>query len=178
MKIICIAGLIGSGKDVVAKYIEDRYGYFLIDYATKLRELCRKEGMEVTRDNLQMLRLKYGNTFLAEAVVEEIKKSSSTKIILSPMRRSEDFLIPKKEFPECKLIVIAASDVIRYERLRARERENDPKTIEEFRRQESREFEIFDLNKTFSYADYVIENEGTMETLKNRVDKLMQEIEK
>jgi dephospho-CoA kinase len=178
MKIICIAGLIGSGKDVVAKYIEEKYGYFLIDYATKLREMCRKEGLEVTRDNLQMLRLKHGNTFLAEAVVQEVKKSGRDKFILSPIRRSEDFLIPKKEFPQIKLILVNASAAVRYERLCARERENDPKTMEEFRRQESREFEIFDLEKTFSFADYVIENDGTIETLKNRVDKLMQEIEK
>ncbi|MDI6721877.1 MAG: dephospho-CoA kinase, partial [Candidatus Aenigmarchaeota archaeon] len=72
MKIICIAGLIGSGKNAVSDHISQKYGYKVIDYAEILRDICRKEGMEVTRDNLQNLRLKYGNTFLAEEAVKRI----------------------------------------------------------------------------------------------------------
>lgn len=43
MKVICIAGLIGSGKDTAAGYIAKKYGYHVIDYANILREICREE---------------------------------------------------------------------------------------------------------------------------------------
>jgi adenylate kinase len=179
MKIICIAGLIGSGKDEAAKYIEKKYGYFIIDYASILREICKKEGLEVTRDNLQNLRVKYGNTFLAEAAVEKIKSSAKEKIILTPMRRSEDFIIPKDNFGDSlKMIIIDSPARIRFDRLRRRGRENDPRDFGEFKRQEKREFEIFDFGKTFSLADYRVDNSGGRNDLKKNIDRVMMLIEK
>ena len=177
MPILCIAGLIGSGKDTAADYISKKYGYKIIDYAAILREICKHEGLELTRDNLQNLRIKYGNTFLAEESVNRIKKSKDTNVILSPMRRSEDFEIPKKEFRDkVKLIVIEADAKKRFGRLRSRGRENDPKDFAEFERQEKRENEIFNFDKTFSYADFIIKNNKNIDTMKKEIDKLMKVI--
>ena len=177
MHILCIAGLIGSGKDTAAEYISKKYGYKIIDYAAILREICRREGLELTRDNLQNLRIKYGNTFLAEEAVNRIKKSGGTNIILTPMRRSEDFEIPKKEFGKIvKLIVVEASTKKRFERLNKRGRENDPKDFKEFERQEKRENEIFNFEKTFSYADFKITNNKRMDDMKKEIDKVMKAI--
>lgn len=82
MKILCLAGLIGSGKDETAKYIAEKYGYHIIDYANILRDICKKEGLEITRENLQNLRIKYGNTFLAEEVVKRVKNRKKKKYYL------------------------------------------------------------------------------------------------
>ena len=177
MRVICLAGLIGSGKDMAADYISKKYGYTIIDYANILREICKKECLELTRDNLQNLRVKYGNTFLAEEVVKRVKESKSKKFILTPLRRSEDFEIPKKAFGKSvKLIVIETNARIRFERLNKRGRENDPKDFKEFQRQEKRENEIFNFDKTFSYADFKVNNNGTPEELKTALDKVMKVI--
>ena len=178
MPILCIAGLIGSGKDTAAEYISNKYGYKIIDYANILREICKREGLEVTRDNLQNLRVKYGNTFLAEEVVQRIRALKSDRIILTPMRRSEDFEIPKKEFGnKVKLIVIQADTKIRFDRLKLRHRENDPKDFTEFERQETRENEIFNFEKTFSYADFKVKNNSTQNELKKNIDKMMERVD-
>jgi dephospho-CoA kinase len=177
MKIIALAGLIGSGKDSASEYIEKKYGYFLIHYSNILREICRKEGLEVTRDNLQNIRVKYGNTFLAEEVVKRMKASKKQKILIEPLRRSEDFEIPKKEFGKnLVFILIDVEQKTRFERLKKRGRENDPKDFKEFQRQEKRESEIYDFDKTFSYADHVVSNNGTPATLKKEIDKVMKKI--
>jgi len=179
MKIICIAGLIGSGKDEVAKYISDKYGYEIIDYANILREIVRNEGLEVTRENLQNTRLKYGNTFLAEIVIKKIKESEKQKIILTPMRRSEDYLIPKKEFgSNMQMILVEVSAKVRFKRLSKRGRENDPKDFTTFKKQEKREFEIFNFKKTFSYADFKVNNNGNMNQLRIKIDDVMKKIDK
>ncbi len=179
MRIICIAGFMGCGKNVAADYIAQKYSYKIIDYADMLRDICRKEGLEVTRDNLQKLRLKYGNTFLAEDVVEKVKKVKKRKIVLTPMRRSEDYEIPKKEFEKnVTLIVIESSPKTRFMRLHDRGRENDPKTFEEFQRQEKRENEIYNFDKTFSYANYKIKNDSTVAELQKEIDKVVKKIEK
>lgn len=177
MKIICITGLIGSGKDEVAKYISEKYGYEIIDYANILREIVRNEGLEVTRENLQNTRLKYGNTFLAEIAIKKIKEAGKNKIILTPMRRSEDYLIPKKEFgSEMKMILVDVPANIRFKRLSKRGRENDPKDFTTFKKQEKREFEIFNFKKTFSYADFKLNNAGNMKDSQIKVDRIMKKI--
>ncbi len=175
-RIIAITGLIGSGKDTVAEHIAEKYGYEIIDYANILREICKEEGLELTRDNLQNLRLKYGNTFLAEEIVKRVKKSTSDKIVLTPLRRSEDFEIPQKEFGDIIMILVESDDRIRFERISKRGRENDPEDFEEFQRQAKRDADIYDFDKTFSYAKFKITNNGTTEDLKKEVDKVMEKL--
>ena len=149
----------------------------MIDYANIRREICKKEGLELSRDNLQNLRVKYGNTFLAEEAVKRIKDSEGKKIILTPMRRSEDFEIPKKEFGSVlTLIVVDADPETRFKRLSMRGRENDPKDLNEFLRQEKRENEIFNFEKTFSYADFTIENDSGLKDLETKIDNVMKVI--
>ena len=178
MRIICISGLIGSGKDTVAEYISEKYGYEIIDYANILREVCKREGLELTRENLQNLRVKYGNTFLAEEAIGRVKKSSSEKIILSSLRRSEDYEMPKKEFKnDLIMILIESAPKVRFGRLSNRGRENDPKDFKEFERQELREKEIFNFDKTFSYADFKIKNNDSIKELKHRIDEVMHVID-
>lgn len=177
MPILCIAGLMGSGKDTAAEYISRKYGYKIIDYANILREICRRKGLELTRDNLQNLRIKHGNTFLAEEAVSRIKKYGSEKIILTPMRRSEDFEIPKKEFGDgVKLVLIESDTKKRFVRLKNRWRENAPKDFTEFERQEKRENDIFNFEKTFSYAEFKIKNDGTVREFEKNIDNVMKVI--
>ena len=90
------------------------------------------------------------------------------------MRRSEDFEIPKQEFGDAlKLIVVDAEPKVRFARLNKRGRENDPKDFDEFLRQEKRENEIFNFDRTFSYADFSIENNGSVRELEQKIDKIM-----
>jgi dephospho-CoA kinase len=177
MKIIALAGLMGSGKDTAAEYISKKYGYKIIDYSNIIREMCRKEGLELTRDNFQNLRIKYGNMFLAEEVVKRVKASKEENIIITPLRRSEDYLIPKKEFgKKIVFILVECDQKIRFKRLKKRGRENDPKDFVEFQRQEKRENEIYDFDKTFSYANYIVKNNGTPDALRKEIDKVMKKV--
>jgi dephospho-CoA kinase len=168
----------GSGKDTVSEYIAKKYGYQIIDYANILREICKKEGLELTRDNLQNLRVKYGNTFLAEESVKRAKASGQGKILFTPIRRSEDILIPKKELKDVIMILVEADQKVRFQRLKGRGRENDPKDFTEFQRQEAREFSIYDFEKAFSHADYKINNNGGKKELYKQIDTVMKKIEK
>ncbi len=179
MKIIGIVGLIGSGKDTAEEYISEKYGYKSISMGDVLREIAASEGCGMDRDSLQNLRVKKGRTFLAEEVAQRISDSGWGRVIISGIRMPEDYEIPRKRFGGCiKLIHVEASRKKRFERLAKRGTERDPKSIDEFRRNEKREKEIYDFGKTFSHADYVLDNNGSMEDLKRRADKIMAEIEK
>ena len=45
--------------------------------------------------------------------------------------------------------------------------------FEEFKRQEEEEMKNFNLEKTFSYAQYTIENNGTKEEFYDKIDEFM-----
>ncbi|MBI2233060.1 MAG: AAA family ATPase [Candidatus Aenigmarchaeota archaeon] len=175
--IIAITGLIGSGKNEAADYIAKNYSYVIFDYADLIREMMRKEGIEPTRINIQNYRLKHGNNFLAEAIVEKIQNSSHERVLLTPIRRPEDYEMPKKAFGASIIMIhIDADEQIRFERLKSRRSARDPKTPKEFKEQEKRELEIFNFKKTFKYANYTIENNGTLEELHKKLNSLMKKV--
>ena len=176
LKILAVTGRIGSGKNSVEDYLRDKYEYKIINMADVLRQMAKEEGCGLDRQSLQNLRKKYGNTFLAEKTVKIIEGLNDNKIVIGSMRRPEDFLIPKQKFNDnIKLIVIEARKDVRFQRIKKRGREGDPKTIKEFETQEKKDEEIFEFKKIFSYADYVIDNNGTLDDLHKQIDKIMRE---
>ena len=50
------------------------------------------------------------------------------------------------------------------------------KTIEEFRRQEKKEWETFNFAKTIKYADFRIDNRWPIKEVFREVDKIMKKI--
>ena len=178
MHVLAVSGLIGSGKDTVAGLIAEKYGYEMIQLADVLRGMLRKEGIPVTRENLQQYRLKHGRTFLAEECVRIAGKSRAARLIFAPMRMMEDFSILRKSFPGIKLIWVDSPATTRFRRLSGRNRENDPKTLIAFKEQDMKEMKIFDFRKLRKAADYKIQNGGSVEDLRKAVDKLMKEVDK
>jgi dephospho-CoA kinase len=178
MIVIGITGLVASGKDTAINYISKKYKYKLLHMSDIMREMAKKEGYALTRDGLQAFRKRHGNKFLAEEIVRRIKHHKYKKVLIGSIRRSEDYLIPKNHFKNMKLINIFADEHIRFERIKKRRRLSDPKTLAEFRRQERNEFRIYDFHKTFSYADYIVDNNHTQKELYSRLDKIIKDTEK
>ena len=177
MIVVCITGLFGSGKDTVADYLVEKHGFHKIDMGEVLREMLKEKGIKPTRENLQEFRKQHGNTFLAEEITKRIEKGGWKRVVINGVRRSEDYEIPKKKFGEkLKMILIKADKIKRFIRLKRRGSERDPKSIKEFEKQERREYKIYDFNKTFSYADFVVENNSTIEDLKSKIDKIVGEL--
>src|SRR5437870_2185126 len=130
--IIGLTGKNGSGKGEVAKYLQER-GYHYYSLSDVLREEAGKRGLTITRDNLvelgNELRNERGPGVLAEKIFERLDPEKHYVIdsVRHPsevqvLRRRRDFL----------LACIKAPERLRFERLRQRGREKDPRTFEEF----------------------------------------------
>lgn len=176
MHVLAISGLIGSGKDTVAKYISDEYGYEIIQFADVLRGMLKKEGIELTRENLQKYRMKHGRTFLAEECLDVALSMKKEKMIFIPLRMYEDYSVLKKHFSSMKLIWIDAPVKERFGRLKTRQRENDPKSAESFKSQDTSEKDLFDFDRLEKMADYRISNNGNIMDLKKSIDRMMKEV--
>jgi dCMP deaminase len=181
--IIGLTGKNGSGKGEVAKYLQER-GFVYYSLSDVLREEVTKEGKPVTRDNLvaqgNKLRNEHGPSVLAEKifcrldpekhyVIDSIRHPSEVQVF----RRRNDFL----------LAAVRAPERLRFERLKQRGRESDPKTFEDFQALEAREAKSANtadqqLDQVIALNDTVLENTGPVKTLHEKVKELLLEFSK
>ncbi len=173
MRIIIVTGLICSGKGEVSKRLVEKHGFRLLDHSEIMEEMLREEGRLVTRGEKRKLRLERGNTFTAEEIVRRIKNGRWSKVVVGSSRRVEEYLLLKKTYPETRLLVVEAEEGKRFERsLRRAQYSDTPRTLEEFREQDRREEEIYGFRETFRHADFRIRNEGSLEELWKKVDRV------
>jgi dephospho-CoA kinase len=178
MRVIGLFGLIGSGKDTVSEYIQQKYGYAHISMGDIVRELATQQGLEPNRDNLARVQReqaqKHGIKWFAEEVVRRIRSNKWQKVVISGIRRPEDAEVPKRAFGKDFILVqVDADPKIRFERMKSRARVGDPKTLEEFLHQEELDKKAFNFEKLKTYIDYTVTNNGTREQLQSQVDALL-----
>ena len=161
--IIGLCGRIGAGKDVIADFLVNNYGFKKVVMSDIIKEEMRKENIEPTRENMQnfskRMKEKFGKGVWAMKTLEYIKTHDIKNAVISGVRDTEEVKEFRKD-PNFLLIGVRAPAELRYSRLIARSEPKDPKTIEEAKEQDKREEEIFDLTKKcVDEADVVITND-------------------
>lgn len=177
--IIGLTGKNGAGKGEVAKFLtESGYEYFSL--SDVVREEVRKAGKEITRELLittaNKLRKKHNAGIFAQIILERL--TSDTHAVVDSIRNpfEVEVLRCRKDF---HLISVDADAKVRFERIRARNREGDPSTYEAFLEVEAREAQTPDpttqqLNRTAEMADAIVCNNSTLEELHEQVRQVVQ----
>lgn len=180
MPIIALTGTMGAGKGTVVKYLKSK-GFEYYTYSDILREEAKNLGYKPTRENLQkignMLRKDYKDMgILSKKLLEKIK---SDKVVLDGVRNIAEInaLRQRKDF---YLIGIDSNQKLRFERLKNRARKGDPKTFEEFKKIDDKENKSIgsgqEIFKCLERADYLIENDGTIGELREKVDEILEKV--
>lgn len=180
-KIIGLLGQIGSGKGVARDYLVDKYGYEEITMGDLVREETKKRGLELTRDNLDIVTKdvtdKYGDDFWSKRVVEIIKNSDKEKFVIDGVRRPLEIDTITKNFPDAaKFVLVDVDSKIRFERMKKRARPGFPETYEEFLKHSERQDKLFNVNESFKRVNYTLDNNGTLEDLHKQIDELLKKI--
>lgn len=176
--IIGLTGKNGSGKGVVADFLKSS-GFIYYSLSDVIREAIKEEGHEITRERLiakgRELRKKGGPSVLAERILEklDIDKNYVIDSIRNPaevnaLKRRKDF----------HLFFIDADARIRFERIKKRGRENDPKDFKTFVMLEEKELKSQDpaaqqLEDTARLADVVIQNNESIQALENKIKEIV-----
>ena len=175
--IIGLSGEMASGKGTVAKYISEKYNASSYRFSTMLRDVLNRLYIEQTRENVSkistILRQNFGEDLFAKVMAEDVKKNSSEVIAIDGIRRQAD-ITHLKEIPEFKFIYIEADIKNRYERIAEREENVDDKgkTFEEFVEEHKLETEL-QIKDLKNSADIVINNDGTLEDLYQKIDEVI-----
>ena len=176
--IIGLTSFIGAGKTTVCDYLVEK-GFVFYSLSDILREEVKSRGQGITRERLQKvgneLRKKYGSAVLAKRILEKLEQGKDYVIdsIRNPAEIEE--LRKRKDFA---LVFVDAPIKLRFDRTKARKRESDPMTLEDFKKAEQRELESKDsanqqLLKCREMADFVVHNDSTLENLYKKIDELI-----
>lgn len=169
-----MVGLTGpnaSGKGEVAKFLATA-GFSVHSLSDVVRDEATLRGLEHTRDNLigvgVELREAHGPGALARRVLPRLGGRSVVDSIRNPgevevLRGLDRFL----------LLGVDAPLMLRFERSVRRGRRGDGATLEEFAAKEARENSTTEagqqLLRTLALADFVIDNDGTLDDLHRQV---------
>lgn len=175
VRLIGLTGTNGSGKGEVAAFFKKK-GYVCFSLSDLIREELKKKGEEVSRDNLiQMgnrLREKLGPDILARLVMKKIRGKAVIDSIRNP--KEAEYLRRQKNFI---LLEIDAPVELRYERAKKRGRVESASTLQEFIEKEAEEMtnrkKGQQLRNCMRHADFKIENDGTLESLYQKLEKLL-----
>lgn len=169
-----IIGLTGencAGKGTTAEYLKKKSFYYL-SLSDVLRDELKKEGIAITRSNLlkrgDELREKEGKGTLAKRVLARVEGDKNYVIdsIRNPGEVEE--LKKRKDFV---LVYVAAPPDQRFERMKKREREEDPKTFDGFMLID--EEEAAQLRGCIEMADRRIINDSDIPSLHKKIDVLV-----
>ncbi|MFH1403493.1 MAG: AAA family ATPase [Candidatus Altiarchaeota archaeon] len=175
-KVIGLIGRIGSGKSIVAEHLVENYGAVVYRFSDVLKDVLNRVHKPITRENLQDLGVALRSAFddqgiLAEVLRADIMESDSKLIIVDGIRYYDEVEMVKGVGGVT--LYVKAPPEVRYERVVKRGTRGERHiSFDEFKVSEGRETERM-IDEIGSNADYTIENTGTLDELKSKVDELM-----
>jgi len=175
--IIGLTGTMGCGKGEVVNYLKSK-GFEHYVYSDILRDIAKQRNIDPTRENLQKLGtdIKKQTKNLGILSKELLKKIKTDKAVVDGIRNIDEIKELKKE--NAIIIGISAPQKIRYQRIKSRNRQGDPKTFEEFKKFDNLEnrgkTKGQEINNCLKNADHIINNNKTLEKLKSNIDKILE----
>jgi dephospho-CoA kinase len=185
MIIIGITGTLGAGKGTIVDYLVEEKGFTHYSVRAFLLEEIRKQGLPENRDSMVIvangLRSIHGPSFITDQLYEKAVMSGKNCIIESIRTPGEIESLRKKG--NFFLFAINADPKIRYERIKIRRSETDQITFTSFLENEAREMDTTDpnkqnLRKCIAAADFLFENDGSIDELVLQVENILQKIER
>lgn len=183
MMIVGITGTNGAGKGTMAQILVEKgfKHYSVREYLTKA---LSETSSEINRESMlelgNNLRKKYGPAYIAEELYKTAEAGKTNSIIES-IRNPEEAKSLKKH-KEFVLFAVEASKKVRFKRIVARGSNTDRITYSQFLAQENKEIDSKDKNKPniskcIKMADYKIQNNGTVDELRRKVNKVIEKLE-
>lgn len=182
MIIIGLTGRNASGKTTAGDVLAKK-GFRYLSLSDVIREEARKRGLDDVRENLialgNELRERHGPAALAELTVANMQRDRNYAV--DSIRHPAEVEALKKAGAFTLFHIFAPLEA-RFARAQARGRAGDALTLQEFIRQEEREFASSNvaaqqLLETERLANRTIENSGTPEQFAEKLHTALRELE-
>jgi dephospho-CoA kinase len=181
--VVGITGTIGSGKEVVKEALSKNFSCYSVSLSSVIQaQMKKKADRKSLQDMGNELRKRYGNFILAKLATDYMQRDKEM-IIVDGIRNPGEVDYLKKTFGnKFFLIGVDAPRELRWERIKARAREGDPKTWEEFLEVDERDQGVGEplygqrVRECIQMADFLLINDGTQEEVDKKVSRIVEEL--
>lgn len=183
-KTVCIVGMTGSGKTLVADEFS-KNGFFYLRFGQIVIDKIKKLGLKINEENekkiREEMRKKYGMGAMAILNLPKIEQLlKKENVVIDGLYSWTEYKILKEKYGNSMYVVAVYSPPeLRYKRLKNRSSEKDPenrfRSLNE-KEAKARDFsEIENLEKAgpIAIADFTILNLGTIEQLKEKTREIL-----
>jgi dephospho-CoA kinase len=182
--VVGITGTIGSGKEVVKEALAKNFNCYSVSLSSVIQaQMKKKADRKSLQDMGNELRKKYGNFILAKLATDYMQRDKEM-IIVEGIRNPGEVDYLKKTFGnKFFLIAVDAPKELRWERIKARAREGDPKTWEEFLEVDERDQGVGEplygqrVRECIQMADFLLVNDGSLEEFQNRINEFIKTLQ-
>ena len=172
-----LSGEPGSGKDTVKEYLIERYNAESLGFSLVLKDILNRLSIPLERANYaslaEALRTSFGEAILASGLALDVARTAKPMVAIDGIRKLAE-LEELRKIGNFRCIFVEADMRVRYERVKMRGMKADDagKTFEAFVREHEHAADK-DVRNLRSEADFVIENNGTLEELYKNLDEIM-----
>ena len=177
MKLLCVTGKRGSGKSVITK-IASRHGIRSVEMHEPVYDAMTKRNIPLTHENIikfsEGLREKKDFGIVAKMMLKKIRKErmKDNILVICGIRHPDEVREFRKRY-DCLFLAIDADPKIRFKRIMARAKKEDPKTIEQFIKKEQNENKMLGIDKAMKPADVTITNNKGIREFSEKLDNLI-----
>jgi len=185
-KLICLVGMTGSGKSVVADYlVEKGFGFFRFGQITL--DLVKERGLEPIEENekpiREEVRKEHGMGAYAILNIPKIEKLlEKGHVVGDGMYSWSEYKVLKEKYVDQFItLAIYAKPTLRYDRLTQRILEKEdtnlrhrPATKEQAKARDYAEIENIEKGGPIAMAEYTIVNKDAKEDLLKEVDLFLE----
>ena len=181
--IIGITGTDGAGKGTVVEYLVNNKGFTHYSARAIFLEEIARQGIEPTRANMRLIgnemRAVHGNDFVVTYYLPRIQKDVVEYAVIDSLRTTAEAETLKAN--NGTLLAVDADQTLRYERVQARRSSSDQVSFAQFQAHEELENNDPDPHgmqkrTVIEMADYIIENNGTLDALHQKIDAVLTQI--
>jgi len=175
--IVALVGMPSSGKGEASKIFEE-LGFSVVRMRSAVLEKLGEMGLEVNIENVGKAALRMreerGPAAVAEKTLPAVK-AAGENVCIEGVRSREEVEFFREAFGDFACVGIDAPAEKRYEWALGRDREDDARSPEEFGAKEKREGD-WGIGKAVGHADYIVQNDGSLEEFRRKVRELVEKI--
>ncbi|NOR38318.1 MAG: flagellar hook-basal body complex protein FliE [Candidatus Thorarchaeota archaeon] len=167
MKLIVVTGMPGAGKSEVADTFRSA-DVPVIVMGDVIREEVRRRGLKPdpvnTKKVMLELREENGPGAVAMQCIDDLKQTTAELVVVEGCRSVAEIQVFDGFVERVITVCVHASPATRFARLRARNRDDDPREWSVFKERDIREISV-GLGGVIALSDIMLVNEGTVDEL-------------
>ena len=168
MKVVCVTGMPGCGKEEVLAVAQE-LGFTIVRMGDVVRDEAQRRGLPITDAAIGGMahaeRQAHGFGVWAERTLPRIR---GERVLVDGLRGRAELEVYRKAFGSgLAVIAVHASPKTRYERMSKRQRADEVESYGAFLVREARELG-WGLGDVIATADLVLVNEGTLEEFRRQ----------